>query len=63
MHVVHFANQTKNGVIASALGIIFDTVDYDQSVSAELVVIIDRFFDSLMLDNQENPTAAEIPFG
>ena len=33
LHVVHFANQTKNGVIASAVGIIFDVVDYDKSVS------------------------------
>lgn len=63
MHVVHFANQTKNGIIAAAMGMIFDTVDYDKSISPEIIVIIDRFFDSLMLDDQEDPIASEIPFG
>lgn len=42
---------------------IFDTEDYDKSVPSELVVIIDRFFDSLMLGDQEDPIASEIPFG
>ena len=42
---------------------IFDTVDYDRSVSPDIIVIIDRFFDSLMLDDQEDPIASEIPFG
>lgn len=63
MHVVHFANQTKNGIIAAAMGMIFDTVDYDKSISPEIIVIIDRFFDSLMLEDQEDPIASEIPFG
>lgn len=63
LHVVHFANQTKNGVIASAVGIIFDVVDYDKSVSQDQIIIIDRFFDSLLLDNLTDPVATEIPFG
>ena len=50
MHVVHLANTTKNGIIASAMGVIFDVDDFDKSVTPEQVVIIDRFFDSLMLN-------------
>ncbi len=42
---------------------IFDTIDYDKSISPELVLIIDRFFDSMMLDDQSDPIAQEIPFG
>lgn len=33
MHVVHMANTIKNGIIASAIGIIFDVNDYDKSVT------------------------------
>ena len=50
MHVVHMANTIKNGIIASAIGIIFDVNDYDKSVTQEQIVIIDKFFDSLMLN-------------
>ena len=50
MHAVHLANTTKNGIIASAMGVIFDFDDFDKSVTPEQVVIIDRFFDSLMLN-------------
>ena len=50
MHVVHLANTTKNGIIASAMGVIFDVDDFGKSVTPEQVVIIDRFFDSLMLN-------------
>ena len=50
MHVVHLANTTKNGIIASAMGVIFDVDDFDKSVTPEQVVIIDSFFDSLMLN-------------
>jgi hypothetical protein len=50
MHVVHLANTTKNGIIASAMEVIFDVDDFDKSVTPEQVVIIDRFFDSLMLN-------------
>jgi hypothetical protein len=50
MHVVHLANTPKNGIIASAMGVIFDVDDYDKSVTPEQVVIIDKFFDSLKLN-------------
>jgi hypothetical protein len=50
MHVVHLANTAKNGIIASAMGVIFDVDDYDKSITPEQVLIIDKFFDSLMLN-------------
>jgi len=53
LHTVHLvpkdtvtANKA-NGFAAAAVGIIFDTKNYDKSVSAETVTLIDRFFDSL----------------
>lgn len=52
MHVVHMANTTKNGIIASAIAIIFDPVNFDKSVTPEQVAVIDKFFDSLQLDRQ-----------
>ena len=33
MHTVHYPKAAKSGIIAAALGIIFDTVDYDESVT------------------------------
>jgi carbonic anhydrase len=33
MHIVNFPNQALNGVIASAFAIIFDTKNYDKSIS------------------------------
>lgn len=33
MHTVHYPKSAKNGIIAAALGIIFDTVNYDESVT------------------------------
>ena len=63
MHVVHLANTPKNGIIASAMGVIFDVDDYDKSVTPEQVVIIDKFFDSLKLNLQTQPTTDEIPLG
>jgi hypothetical protein len=41
MHVVHMANTTKNGVFASAMGIIFDANNFDYSVTNEQILIID----------------------
>ena len=37
-------------IFASALGIIFDRVNYDQSVTAEERLVVDKFFDALVLD-------------
>ena len=62
MHVVHLANTTKNGIIASAMGVIFDVDEYDKSVTPEQVEIIDNFFKSLKL-NLTEPTTGKIPFG
>jgi len=45
------------------MGIIFDTKKYDKSISAEVIEIIDNFFDSLQLDKQTDPTVKEIPYG
>ena len=51
MHTVHtpFNKDTTNHSYA-AMGIIFDTKKYDQSVSLETEQIIDNFFESLLLD-------------
>ena len=56
MHVVHLANTTKNGIIASAMGVIFDVDEYDKSVTPEQVEIIDNFFMSLKLNLTEPTT-------
>lgn len=48
MHTVHTPvnqNTTTHGY--AAMGIIFDTKKYDKSISAEVVEIIDNFFESL----------------
>ena len=39
MHTVHYVPKDveKNGYVAAAVGIIFDTTNYDKSVSAETV--------------------------
>lgn len=37
-------------MIAGVLGLIFDTYDYDPSVTKEQIEIIDNFFESLKLD-------------
>lgn len=49
MHTVHFPNTESPDIVASALGIIFDTKRYDKKVSADTIEIIDRFFDSMQL--------------
>lgn len=38
-------------IFASALGVIFDRVNYDQSVTADERLVIDKFFDALVLDS------------
>ena len=50
MHVVHFPNKVQNGIVASAVGMIFDTKNFNKSVTQEQIDLIDRFFDSLQLD-------------
>ena len=63
MHVFHTADTTKNGIISSAIGIIFDSNDYDKSITQDQIVIIDKFFDSFMLNLQTESNTREIPFG
>jgi carbonic anhydrase len=63
MHVVHFPKEAKAGLIASAVGIIFDTKFSDPSISNTTVAIIDRFFDAMRLDQTNDPVVPEIPFG
>lgn len=52
MHTVHYpkVGTGKNGFIAAAVGIIFDTKNYDKDVTADQVATIDAFFDSLSMD-------------
>lgn len=47
MHTVHLLDQPESTFFAAALGLIFDTYNYDKSVTPEQVAIIDSFFDSL----------------
>ena len=63
MHTVHFPKEAQSGIVASAVGVIFDTTRYDRSVSVETVEIIDNFFESLRLEQTNDPLVQEIPFG
>ena len=47
---------------AAALGIIFDTTNYDKDVSKETVAVIDQFFESLKYDSND-PTPDVIHYG
>lgn len=50
MHTVHLLDEKKDGYFAGVQGIIFDSKNYDPSVTVEETKIIDAFFDSLKLD-------------
>lgn len=64
MHTVHLPKTTDpQGFLAAALGIIFDTENYDKSVSDDTRKIIDDFFDSLMLNDQTDPQSPEVKYG
>lgn len=63
MHTVHLPDNGKQGFLAAALGIIFDTTNYDPSVTDGQRAQIDKFFDSLMLYDQTNPISAEVAYG
>jgi hypothetical protein len=49
-------------VVASAFGVIFDTKNYDKSISQSKIDIIDKFFDSLEIKSGAYPID-DIPFG
>lgn len=60
MHIVHLPSaaatvQQKGNALASAMGIIFDTKNYDK-VEPEVVTAIDDFFDSMLLDQNSAAT-------
>jgi carbonic anhydrase len=60
MHIVHMPNEkataSQKGVaLASAMGIIFDTKNYDM-VDSDQVAAIDAFFDSLKLTEKASTT-------
>ena len=47
---------------ASAFGVLFDTKNYDQSISQSKIDLIDKFFDSLDIKSGSY-TIDDIPFG
>ena len=49
MHTVHFPETESPEIVASAVGIIFDTKRYNKKISEDTIEIIDRFFDSMQL--------------
>jgi len=63
MHTVHFApKDEKSSLIAAVIGVIFDTTRYDTSIPQSTIDLIDIFFDSLKLDDLNDPTVAAIPY-
>jgi len=63
MHTVHYAPKDGNSpLIAAVIGVIFDTVRYDTSIPPSTIAVIDSFFDSLALDQLNDPTVEAIPF-
>ena len=66
MHTVHLPTkgETKNGFIASAMGLFFSVNDYSRNVTPSQVAIIDEFFDSLSWSTTDsNPKVAEVSYG
>jgi carbonic anhydrase len=63
MHTVHLPDKNEQGFMAAALGIIFDTTNYDPSVTDAQRAAIDKFFDSLMLYDHTNPESKEVAYG
>ena len=51
MHTVHYPEETKEGFIAAALGIVFSIENYTAKLSWAEERIIDTFFDSLQFDD------------
>ena len=63
MHTVHFPTKPEQGFIAAVVGIIFDTYNYDPSVTDAQRQTIDKFFDSLMMYEESDPLPKEIAYG
>lgn len=64
LHNVHLLDktQTEAGWAAAAIGIFFDTVHYDQSISKEDKAIVDSFFESLKMGAKEDAKVTTIPY-
>lgn len=60
MHIVHLPENTKNGILASAMGMIFDVEEYTAKLNDDQINIIDSFFDGLMLDFYTTPKKIDI---
>jgi len=67
MHTVHLPTggaAAQNGFIASAVGLFFSVNDYDKSVTAEQVELIDEFFDALQWTTTDtSPKVGLVPYG
>ena len=64
MHTVHLAEETKNGLFAAAMGLMFSVEDYNIEVEEWQRAIIDKFFDSLDWTNFSGaPKVNEVPYG
>ena len=66
MHTVHLPTDgvTKNGYIASAMGLFFSVNDYTKTVTPAQETIIDEFFDSLKWSvTDKNPKVEEVTYG
>lgn len=63
MHTVHFPSAPEQGFIAAAVGIIFDTYNYDASVTDAQRKTINKFFDSLMMYDETDPEPKEVAYG
>lgn len=65
MHIVHFPETSPSSnpeIVASALGVFFDTNKHNADLSEEQVKIIDTFFDQLSFAAND-PIPDEISFG
>jgi len=67
LHTVHHPPKvtdtaSNNGFVAAAVGIIFDTKNYDKSVTTGQVAIIDNFFESLKY-NEKNDPKSNVAYG
>jgi carbonic anhydrase len=64
MHTVHFPQETKNGFIAAAMGLMFSVDDYTAKLTEGEQMIIDTFFETLQWDSATaNPTVDLVSYG
>ena len=63
MHVVHVAEETKNEILYGAVGIMFSVEDYNAKLTYAEQAIVDSFFESLDLSDQNDPLISMLNFG